>query len=80
MDMKQHYEITISGHLTPNWTAFFEGMDIHCKPDGTTLLSGMLPDQPALYGILLQLRDLGFTLISVHSDMSQQAPAKAGGL
>jgi hypothetical protein len=34
---------------------------------GTTLISGSLPDQAALYGLLLKLDRLGLTLISVAS-------------
>lgn len=33
--------------------------------DGTALLTGMIPDQAALHGILAQIRDLGVILISV---------------
>jgi hypothetical protein len=45
------------------------------KQDGTTLLSGPVPDQPALYGILRRVRDLGLPLVSVNQitvTLSQQ--------
>ena len=32
---------------------------------GETVLSGTLPDQPALHGILDKVRDLGLTIITV---------------
>jgi hypothetical protein len=35
------------------------------QADGTTLLSGPVSDQPALFGILRRVRDLGLTLVSV---------------
>ena len=36
------------------------------KSEGTqTIISGLLPDQPALYGLLAKIRDLGLCLISV---------------
>jgi hypothetical protein len=63
--MNQHFEITIRGHLTPEWAVVFDGMEVICLPDGNTLITGNLPDQSALYGLLMQLRDLGMTLISV---------------
>lgn len=63
--MNQHFEITIRGHLTPQWTVIFDGMDVISLADGNTLITGNLPDQAALYGLLIQLRDLGMTLISV---------------
>ncbi len=64
MDIR--YEIRIHGHLSPEWTTVFDGMEINCLPDGDTTLTGPLPDQSALYGILLRLRDLGLTLVSVN--------------
>jgi hypothetical protein len=63
--MNQHFEITIRGHLTPEWAVAFDGMEILCLSDGNTLITGNLPDQAALYGLLMQLRDLGMTLVSV---------------
>jgi len=35
---------------------------------GTTLLSGTLPDQAALHGVLLQIIRLGLTLLSLESE------------
>jgi hypothetical protein len=63
--MIQRYEIVIRGHLTSQWGAVFEGMEVSCLPDGNTCITGVLPDQSALYGLLVRLRDLGVTLISV---------------
>lgn len=63
--MNQHFEITIRGHLTPEWAEVFDEMEVICLPDSNTLITGVLPDQTALYGLLMQLRDLGITLISV---------------
>ncbi len=64
MDIR--YEIRVRGHLSPEWTAVFEGMEITCLPNGDTTLTGLLPDQAALYGTLLRLRDLGMTLVSIN--------------
>ena len=44
---------------------WFDGMSITLEEDGTTLLSGPVPDQPTLYGILRRVRDLGLPLVSV---------------
>jgi hypothetical protein len=70
--MNQHLEITIRGHLTPEWTVIFDGMNVICLADGNTLITGNLPDQAALYGLLIQLRDLGITLISVTQSTSTE--------
>jgi len=58
------YEIRVTGHLSANWAARFEGMSMRHDPDGETVLSGML-DQAALHGIFVKIRDLGLKLISV---------------
>lgn len=42
----------------------FGGLRIEQQEGGTTLLSGPLPDQAALHGVLLQLIRLGLTLLS----------------
>jgi hypothetical protein len=42
----------------------FQGLEIQSQ-GGETLLSGTLPDQPALHGILDKVRDLGLGIITV---------------
>ena len=41
-------------------------MSITLEEDETKLLSGPVPDQPALYGLLRKVRDLGLPLVSVN--------------
>jgi hypothetical protein len=60
------YEIRIAGHLPPQWSDWFEGLAVTLEPDGTTLLSGPVVDQAALYGLLKKVRDTGLTLIAVN--------------
>jgi hypothetical protein len=58
------YEIRVEGVLGKGWGAWFEGLQI--SSDGSqTVLCGWLPDQPALHGVLVKVRDLGLSLISV---------------
>ena len=64
--MDIYYEIRVHGHLSTEWRVAFDGMEITCLADGDTTLTGFLPDQAALYGLLLRLRDLGLTLVSVN--------------
>jgi hypothetical protein len=64
--MHKQYEIVIRGHLTLQWSVMFDGMEITCLPDGNTCITGSLPDQSALYGLMNHLRDLGITLIRVN--------------
>ena len=68
------YEIRIEGHLDTQWADWFDGISITREADGKTLLSGPVPDQPALYGLLHKVRDLGIPLVSVNlqSDAADQ--------
>jgi len=60
LTMTHFYEIRIAGHLDAHWADWFDGMSITLEEDGATLLSGPVPDQPALYGLLRKVRDLDF--------------------
>jgi hypothetical protein len=60
------YEIHLKGSLDQRWAHRLEGMQIHYLPNGDTLLSGVLPDQAALFSILTQLSNIGIQLLSVN--------------
>lgn len=64
--MAHCYEIRIKGHLDESWVGGFDGLAISHKNIGETLLTGTLPDQAALHGLLNRLRDMGIHLISVN--------------
>ncbi len=63
------YQIKVQGRLTQGWSEWFEGMSISIEPDAdgfsTTNLTGVVADQPALHGLLDQIRDLGLPLLLV---------------
>ena len=61
------YRVRISGHLPDHWEAWFTGFAVSRQEDGTTSLSGPVPDQAALHGLLARIRDLGVVLISVEA-------------
>ncbi len=63
--MPDYYEIKIKGHLDPRWSDWFAGLALTHSEEDVTLLSGPLPDQAALHGLLERVRDLNLTLISV---------------
>jgi len=60
------YEIRLTGHLDARWTAWFDGLTVGHQSDGTTVISGPIPDQAALHGVLQRVRDLGLPLVSVN--------------
>ena len=66
--MPQYYEIKIRGHLDLYWSDWFADLNLVHLEGNVTLLSGPLPDQAALHGLLERIRDLNLTLISVSSD------------
>ena len=75
--MPAYYEIEVEGHLDPRWSDWFAGLKLTHPEGGTTLLSGSLPDQAALYGLIERIRDLNLTLISVsRGSRSTQEPKK----
>jgi len=67
MDKPTLYEIRVKGHLDEVLTGWFEDMTVSNLEEGNALLSGLLPDQAALQGILKQISNLGLTLISVNA-------------
>ncbi len=68
--MKQRYEITVQGHISSRWASHFNGMRVCCREDGNTHILSDAIDQSALYGLLMRMRDLGMTLISINPTIS----------
>ena len=66
MPQSEYYEIRIEGHIGNRWSEWFAGLTLSYPQNGETLLCGRLPDQAALHGILMKIRDLHLVLISVN--------------
>jgi hypothetical protein len=65
------YEIRVQGELDSEWTDWFDdgqrvsAVDIRAEC-GVTTLTSRVADQPALFGLLLKIRDLSLALLSVN--------------
>lgn len=58
------YEIRVRGHLGQVMRTAFPGMRVRVDGDDT-VLSGAMPDQAAVYGVLAAVESLGLELIEV---------------
>lgn len=65
--MPEYIEIRIKGQLDSHWSDWFAGLTLTHLEGDVTLLSGSLPDQAALHGLLERIRDLNLVLISVNT-------------
>ncbi len=67
MDKPIIYQIRVKGHLDEILAGWFDGLTISNQEDGEAELSGRLPDQAALQGVLKRISNLGLALISVNA-------------
>ena len=72
-----HVEIRVRECLDENWTEWFEGFSISHTGQGESILTGVVPDQAALYGLIAKLRDLGLPLVSLDAQPSNPPAARA---
>jgi hypothetical protein len=60
------YRIVARSELSDVYAVAFEGMEMETR-EGVTVLTGMIIDQPHLYGILERINGLGLELLSVEA-------------
>src|SRR5438477_354326 len=72
------YEIRIKGKLSATLQSTFEGMSAEFEPV-ETILSGVLEDQAALYGVLEHVQSLGLELVEVRRVASPELTVRPGG-
>ena len=63
--MADIYRFRVKGHLDDRWSDCLGGLTIHLQKDGTTVLIGPVIDQAALYGLIVRIRDIGLSLLSI---------------
>ena len=65
----KNYRIRVQGRLDESWSVWFDGMAVESQIDingePVTTLSGGIPDQSALHGILNKIRNMGLPLLSI---------------
>lgn len=61
-----YYSIRVREKLEATWDEWFEGMTVSWDGEGT-ILSGYLPDQAALHGVISRVQRLGLHLLAVES-------------
>lgn len=66
--MALQVEIRIKGRINTQWSEWFDGLTISHSDLDETVLTGHVSDQPALYGLISRLRDLGLQLSSVSTE------------
>lgn len=59
------YQVRIKEQLGAHWGEWFHPLVLQPAPNGDMLLVGPLRDQAELYGLLLKVRNLNLTLLSV---------------
>ncbi len=60
-------EIRVKGQLSDGWSDWFENLEMRHLENGEMILSGTIPDQAALMGILNKLHRLNLMILSVNS-------------
>jgi hypothetical protein len=59
------YRIRVNGHLGPTMLTAFPALAPQ-QHGADTVLTGLLPDSSALYGVLAEMAALGLDLLEVH--------------
>ena len=84
LDRPVVYQVRVQGELDRDWSSWFEdGPRISAvsitTQHGVSTVTGTVADQPALYGLLGRVRDLGLLLLSVSRLDLTDAPARTCG-
>lgn len=62
------YTIRVGGHFGPRLRQALAPLEALDAPGGVTVLTGPLPDQAALFGVLRRIETSGVTLLSIVRD------------
>ena len=70
----QLVEIRLKGHLDKDRASLLGEFIVTYTENAETILTGVIQDQSALYGLMGKLRDLGVSLIAVEIRMDEDSP------
>ena len=77
--VRYRVRVRVQGELAPGWSAVLGNLAVVPELDGTTLVTGELPDQAAVHGLLGSIRDLGLSLISAETVAIPPSSSPTGG-
>ena len=64
LDQPAPYRLRLQGHVSANWQDWLKDPAVNFEGD-QTVVTGIVRDQAALFGLLSFVRDLGVPLVSV---------------
>ncbi len=70
---RHRFEIRVKEQLSPQWSAWLEGMEVKLLKNGDMILLGTIQDQSALLGVLNKLHALNLTLLSFREIKNKSA-------
>ena len=65
-------EIVVLESIDEAWCEWLGGLVMTHTEPGQTVLTGTLPDQSAVYGVIARLRDIGLPLASVRVEVIEK--------
>jgi hypothetical protein len=74
MKTPMSYQFRIRGHVDSTLADWFAPLSFANEPNGEATLTGPVRDQAELYGILMKLYNLNFTLIAVQRFVTTTEP------
>ncbi len=74
----QNVEIRVKGQIDRDWSDWIGNLTITHTTPGETVLTGVVRDQAALYGLVSRLADLGLQLIALSSQGTDARTSQGG--
>lgn len=65
-------EIIVIGRIDSEWCEWLGGLSVTYTEPDLTVLTGILIDQTAVYGVISRLRDIGIPLSSVRITVAKE--------